>query len=86
MRIVVLMDLPPRAPYHTATVAAIEHAAAVLDVGPDVQVLGSDAAAGDTFENADGIVIGPGSPYRDERAVWDTVRSARERGVPLVGT
>jgi CTP synthase (UTP-ammonia lyase) len=33
-----------------------------------------------------GLVIGPGSPYRDAEAVLDAIRSARERGVPLVGT
>jgi CTP synthase (UTP-ammonia lyase) len=86
MHIVVLMDLPPRARYYTATVDALEHAAAMFDGSADVQVLGTDAPVLDAVQNADGIVIGPGSPYRDEYAVWDTVRSARERGVPLVGT
>jgi hypothetical protein len=33
-----------------------------------------------------GIFVGPGSPYRDELAVWRTIAGARERGIPLVGT
>jgi len=33
-----------------------------------------------------GVVIGPGSPYRDEEGALAVIRSARARGVPLVGT
>ena len=86
MRIVVLMDLPADARYYTATVDAIEHAAAMLDESAAVEVLRTDAAVAESTADADGIVIGPGSPYRDEHAVWDAIRSARERDVPLVGT
>jgi hypothetical protein len=32
------------------------------------------------------VVVGPGSPYRNPDGVHDVVRTARERGVPLVGT
>jgi CTP synthase (UTP-ammonia lyase) len=32
------------------------------------------------------LVIGPGSPYRDQDAAHAVVRAARERDVPLVGT
>jgi len=37
-------------------------------------------------ESAAGILVAPGSPYRDMEAVLDVIRFARERGVPLVGT
>ncbi len=87
MRVLLVIDLPPIASYHRATVDALGHAAAALGAPIDLRVLNSDAAAlGDARDNADGVVIGPGSPYRDEAAVWDVIRSARERGVPLVGT
>jgi CTP synthase (UTP-ammonia lyase) len=33
-----------------------------------------------------GLLIAPGSPYRDMEGAMAAVRYARERGVPLVGT
>ncbi len=87
MRVVLVIDLPPVAPYHRATVDALGHAASAIAAPLDLRVLQSDAAdLAAARDAADGVVIGPGSPYRDEAAVWDVVRSARERGVPLVGT
>ena len=32
------------------------------------------------------MVVGPGSPYREPDAALDVIGSAREGGVPLVGT
>lgn len=87
MRIALLIDSPPDARYHVATVEAIDHAAQALGVPVDLRVTRTDSTALPAdLRSIDGVVIGPGSPYRDEQAVWDAVRSARERGVPLVGT
>lgn len=87
MNIVVLMDLDPKAKYHTATLAAIDHAATALGFATAIRASRTDERDLDRqLAHADGIVVGPGSPYEDEEAVWDTVRSARERGIPLVGT
>jgi CTP synthase (UTP-ammonia lyase) len=35
---------------------------------------------------ADGMWVTPGTPYRDDDAVYDAIRGARERGQPLLGT
>jgi len=87
VRIALLIDSPPNARYHVATIDAIEHAATALDLAVDLGVIRTDSnSLADEVRSTAGVVIGPGSPYRDEFAVWDTVRSARERGVPLVGT
>ena len=32
------------------------------------------------------VVVGPGSPYRNRDGVLAVIRSAREKGIPLVGT
>ena len=80
--ITVLMDLPPEQAYHRATVAALEHAADALGAAVDVHVVTTDAIGA----LGDGVVIGPGSPYRDPMAVESVIRQARERGLPLVGT
>jgi CTP synthase (UTP-ammonia lyase) len=35
---------------------------------------------------ADGVWVTPGTPYRDDDAVYDAIRGARERDQPLLGT
>jgi CTP synthase (UTP-ammonia lyase) len=82
------MDLAPDKAYHRATLAALEHAAESLGLDAKVEVVRTDTLRDRPDPNADyaGLVIGPGSPYRDVEAVLDAIRSARERGVPLVGT
>jgi CTP synthase (UTP-ammonia lyase) len=86
LTIAVLMDLPPQHAYHRATIAALAHAAAAVS---DVRavVVPTDAIRGRSAnELGDGIVVGPGSPYRNRDAALDVIRSAREGGVALVGT
>lgn len=83
----VLIDLPPARPYHAATLAALEHAAAAIGLDPDIRVVPTatiDRAL--VREPGAAVVVGPGTPYRDPEAAHEVVRSARERGVPLVGT
>ena len=81
------MDLPDEARYARATVDAIGHAAVGLGRQVELRVSRTDASGlAEEVASADGVVIGPGSPYRDEVAVWDAIRTARERGLPLVGT
>lgn len=49
--------------------------------------IASDAAGLTAIvEDLDGVWIGPGSPYRDDEAVLGAIRTAREQGIPLVGT
>jgi CTP synthase (UTP-ammonia lyase) len=87
VRVLLLIDQPPTAPYHQATVDAINHAAQASGKAVKLQVSQTDrAAVAAGLPGVDGVVVGPGSPYRDEAAVWAVVRSAREHGVPLVGT
>jgi CTP synthase (UTP-ammonia lyase) len=87
VRIVVLMDLPAAARYHRATVDALGHAAKGGGRSVELQVRRTDdAGLAAAVDRADGLVIGPGSPYRDEASLWEAVRAARERGLPLVGT
>ena len=81
------MDLPPGQAYHVATMSALDHAASSLGLVIDARLITTDTI--DAALMADpgaAVVVGPGSPYRDQDAVHAVVRSARERGVPLVGT
>lgn len=86
-QISVIIDSPPDAKYHVATIEALRHAvdASAHDI-PVVVVRTPDIS--DTFVSTfdGGVVIGPGSPYDVPGRADDVIRSARERGVPLVGT
>lgn len=86
LTVTVLMDLPPERPYHQATLAALAHAAPAGCAARTI-VMPTDAIGGRTADAlGDAVVVGPGSPYRDPEAVLDVIGSARERGVPLLGT
>ena len=83
--ITLLMDLPADNDSHRFTVEALDHAIAVLDAPVSVRVVHTDAV--DDFDDlGDGVVIGPGSPYLDAAAAEQAIQSAREKGLPLVGT
>jgi CTP synthase (UTP-ammonia lyase) len=85
--IAVVLDSDPTHPYHVATLAAIEHASIALSLSVETRVIPSDTLTDSgAVESYAAVVIGPGSPYRDPDAVLATIRAARERSVPLVGT
>ena len=81
----VLVDLPPTHAYHVSTLAALRHAADSVGLDLHAEVITTDRLDGDALPH-DAVVIGPGSPHRNEQGVLEVIRSARERGVPLVGT
>ena len=84
--ITVLMDLPAEHAYHQATLSAVRHAAKVADVEAEPVVCRTSAWDGQPASLGDGVIVGPGSPYEDEDAVYAAIRLARENGIPLVGT
>ena len=79
----VIGDLNPANPTHRATNDALAHAGAGYTWVPTDEVGGHPGAVLRTFA---GLVIAPGSPYRNMDGAIAAVRYARERGVPLVGT
>ncbi|HEY3831107.1 MAG TPA: hypothetical protein VGO03_02330 [Acidimicrobiia bacterium] len=82
--ITVLIDSPPTARYHAATVNALGHA---IDERDDRDSFTIDVVHTDAISTiGDAVVIGPGTPYNDPRAAEAVITSARERGVPLVAT
>ncbi|HTN80985.1 MAG TPA: hypothetical protein VMK16_15015 [Acidimicrobiales bacterium] len=80
--ITVLMDLPAGDESHRCTIDALEHAIAAVGAPTTVTIVRTDAVE----DLGDGVVIGPGSPYRDPAAAEQAIQTARERGIPLVGT
>jgi CTP synthase (UTP-ammonia lyase) len=49
----------------------------------EIRWLPTDGARIDAF---DGVWVLPGTPYRDEGAVYAAIRFAREQGMPILGT
>jgi len=58
----------------------------LLPAGIDAAWLATDDPAARDLNNIDGLWVVPGSPYRDNEAVFEAIRYARESGVPLLGT
>jgi hypothetical protein len=77
--ITVLLDLDEDAAYYRATVEALRHAS---DDSFTIDVKRTDAID----KIGEGVVVGPGTPYRDPRAAEDVIADARARGIPLVAT
>ena len=84
----VLIDLPAEHRYHRATLAALSHASVAGRIPIEIRVVPTDTIhdASGIAANGSAVVIGPGSPYRDQEAAHAVVREARERNIPLVGT
>ena len=80
--ITVLMDLPEQDTSFRHTVDALDHAIVAASADVAVRIVHTDEI--DALGR--GVVIGPGSPYRDAAAAEDVIRTAREKGIPLVGT
>jgi len=86
IEVAVLIDLLEGQPYYTATLAALNHAADALSLDASIKVVRTDQLGDGTSLPYSAVVIGPGSPYREPEAVITAIRTAREQGVPLVGT
>jgi CTP synthase (UTP-ammonia lyase) len=48
--------------------------------------VGTDRLSADLLDEADGVWLAPGTPYRDDDAVYALIRDVRERGTPFLGT
>jgi CTP synthase (UTP-ammonia lyase) len=58
----------------------------LLPEGIDAAWLATDDPGARQLSNLDGLWVVPGSPYRDNAAVFEAIRYARESGMPLLGT
>ncbi len=86
-QISVIIDSPPDAKYHVATIEALEHAMSASDHDMAITVVRTPDITEEFIASFEGaVVIGPGSPYYVPDNADEVIRSARERGVPLVGT
>lgn len=84
--IALLIDSAPGGDNRDRTEAAIAHAASATGMDVEVECLHTSTLGDRRLEVFDGVFVGPGSPYQDPEAVIDWIRTARQRGIPLVGT
>lgn len=78
----VIGDYQPQNETHAALDASLAHA------GAEWEWVATDAVPGpdELVRRFDGLWIAPASPYRSMDGALGAVTTARERGVPLVGT
>ncbi len=83
-RVLLAMDRR-RGGYGPQTLDALGHAADAAGVAVNIDWV--ETAKLRAYEcDADGILVGPGSPYDDMEAVLGLIRRARTEGLPLLGT
>jgi CTP synthase (UTP-ammonia lyase) len=78
----VIGDYQPQNETHATLDASLAHADAEWEWVPTDAVPGPD----ELVRRFDGLWIAPASPYRSMDGALGAVTTARERGVPLVGT
>jgi CTP synthase (UTP-ammonia lyase) len=83
----ILVDREVAAHYGPATVDALGHAQRWLGHAVEMRPVPTRTIDDELIlRESSGIVIGPGSPYDNPDGVLRVIRSAREKGLPLVGT
>jgi CTP synthase (UTP-ammonia lyase) len=89
LRIAIIGDYNPDLPVHDATEEALQHAARAADVKVNSQWLATPSLEDKDLahlHNYSALWIAPGSPYRSMIGVLQTIRVAREEGIPLFAT
>jgi CTP synthase (UTP-ammonia lyase) len=84
IRIGIIGDFNPDNATHVATDNGLQHAAEYLGVAIESEWLPTERAA--EYENFQGLLCSPGSPYCNFDGALAGIRYARENGVPFLGT
>ena len=80
-------DYRPEAVAHQAIPLAIERAAQALNIAVSFRWLATDLPdLPEIVQRSDAVWVVPGSPYVCDRAVYETLRWARENHQPLLGS
>jgi CTP synthase (UTP-ammonia lyase) len=59
---------------------------AAIALEPRIRWVGTDSSEAARIDAFDGLWVLPGTPYRDDDAVLEAIRFAREQGMPILGT
>jgi CTP synthase (UTP-ammonia lyase) len=85
-RIALLGEYTPTFPPHAATDTAIRHSCAHLGADVHAEWVSTSAIDDTLFERYSGILVAPGSPYKDMERTLGAIRYAREKQIPCLGT
>jgi CTP synthase (UTP-ammonia lyase) len=90
LRIGIIGDYDPNLRYHIATNEALKHAAKGLGVALDFEWLPTlpleEKSSQMGLKSFDALWCAPGSPYESMRGALKSIRFAREKGWPFIGT
>lgn len=85
-RVALVGDRSPHVRSHTRIPGLIEVLRGRDGLALDAYWVATDAVPNTRIEDFDGVWVLPGSPYSSETGALSAIRTARERGVPLLGT
>ncbi|WP_253779119.1 CTP synthase C-terminal region-related (seleno)protein [Goodfellowiella coeruleoviolacea] len=85
-RVALVGDRSPHVRSHTRIPGLVEALRTRDGLALDTYWVGTDDVADTRVEDFDGVWVLPGSPYRSEAGALSAIRTARERGIPLLGT
>ncbi|WP_434744898.1 CTP synthase C-terminal region-related (seleno)protein [Candidatus Pantoea rara] len=86
LRLSLVGDYRADAVAHQAIPLAIERAARWLNIPVEADWIATDQLNETDLTRSDAVWVVPGSPYRNDEGVFDTLRWARETGKPLLGS
>jgi len=71
---------------HVALDHAIDHCRLHVNFELEATWIATDSIPADLHKHVDGLWIAPGSPYKNDEAVYTLIRWARENNFPILGT
>lgn len=84
--VAILADYRPDFEPHRSTDAALVHSANALGMILESEWIATDEIEPSMFDEYDGILVAPGSPYRNMNKTLWAIKQAREEGIPCLGT
>jgi CTP synthase (UTP-ammonia lyase) len=85
-RVALVGDRSPHVRSHTRIPGLIEVLRAHDELALDAYWVATDDVPDTRIEDFDGVWVLPGSPYRSESGALSAIQTARERGIPFLGT
>ncbi|MFX1340515.1 MAG: CTP synthase [Promethearchaeota archaeon] len=86
MKLSIIGDFNPNSETHLATNNAIEHSKNLLQCDLDSYWIDTQNITQEIFDQFDGFLVAPGSPYKNMDNVINTIQYARENNIPCLGT
>lgn len=84
--IAIIGEFNPEFPPHAATNAALRHSCEALGIDLPWRWISTPDIDDHVVREHQGVLIAPGSPYRDMHRTLLAIRTAREEAIPCLGT